>query len=368
MMEMTSPYYTDRNSSSGEVNDRLLKDGFEEDAGSLSTFSTVDAMKSRRKAEKSRRWCSPALVLVHLGFILSYSAVFLGLVLFVLRNGSTAMTRGNGQGVDSPMGNVNLPFNAGKPHRPSSSPAHSGSGNSPRPVLEEHWKEENKPDGDRYVPIREALRYEDRLVSFDFNTVNRFKGPTVKEVDRAWLQLLNGGHELRMSKEKVARAGLKTVDLEDGSGDQIVLSTTYHMLHCIYVLYQLNHPEFYGVDPGLVPQDIHVDHCVDNLRQYLMCHATDSLMTFVWREDTPRPYPALDTTETCVDWDYYDAWTRAQSLSKSELVNLTADSNGEALFHHPTFGTVTTAMYKNVTREDLGYPPRKPQKLNCNVD
>ncbi|KAI1325973.1 hypothetical protein F5Y16DRAFT_250380 [Xylariaceae sp. FL0255] len=367
-MEMTSSYYSNRDRSSDEVNDRLLRDDLKEDDGSLSTSSTLDVLKSRRRAEKRRRWCLPALVLVHLGFILSYSAVFLGLVLFVLRGSGISAVRDNEQAIDSPMGTVNLPFNAGKPHSSSSSPIHSSSGNSPEPVLEGHWKKENKPDEDKYVPIREALRYEDRTVNFDFNTVNRFKGPTVKEVDRAWLQLLNGGHELRMSKEEVARAGLETVDLEDGSGDQIVLSTTYHMLHCIYVLYQLNHPEFYGVDPGLVPQDIHVDHCVDNLRQYLMCHATDSLMTFVWREDTPRPYPALDTTETCVDWDYYDKWTRAHSLSKSELVNLEADSNGEALFHHPTFGTVTPAMYNNVTRQDLGYPPRKPQKLNCDVD
>ncbi|RYP90256.1 hypothetical protein DL770_003625 [Monosporascus sp. CRB-9-2] len=126
------------------------------------------------------------------------------------------------------------------------------------------------------------------------------------------------------------------------------------MLHCIAVLYQLNDPEFYGVRLGLVPQDINADLCVNKLRQYIMCHAPDGPVAFVWREDTPRPYPSLGMTETCVDRDYYDKWVRECGLSVESMT--TMDEDGEFLFEHPKFGNVTIEMYTNVAKGVSGIP------------
>jgi hypothetical protein len=41
------------------------------------------------------------------------------------------------------------------------------------------------------TPLRGALHYESRVVEYNFDNVNAFKGPSVGDVDKQWLGLLN---------------------------------------------------------------------------------------------------------------------------------------------------------------------------------
>ncbi|KAK9796589.1 putative DUF3328 domain-containing protein [Seiridium cardinale] len=49
---------------------------------------------------------------------------------------------------------------------------------------------------------------------------------------------------------------------------------------------------------------LHTDHCLDLIRQALMCRADTSLMTFQWEADRREPMIKLESPEhVCVDWD-----------------------------------------------------------------
>lgn len=52
--------------------------------------------------------------------------------------------------------------------------------------------------------------------------------------------------------------------------------------------------------------DIVVDHCIEYLRQAVMCNPDTSLTTLVWTDNDPRP--VLDVKpfkRKCVDWEYF---------------------------------------------------------------
>ncbi|MCJ1257580.1 hypothetical protein MMC24_005406 [Lignoscripta atroalba] len=56
------------------------------------------------------------------------------------------------------------------------------------------------------------------------------------------------------------------------------------------------------------------DHCLDNLRQYVMCHADISIMTFSWLPNFQRPWPDFDVTHECRNWDVVNEWAKGHSI------------------------------------------------------
>jgi len=48
------------------------------------------------------------------------------------------------------------------------------------------------------------------------------------------------------------------------------------------------------------------DHCIEQLRQALMCQPDTSFTTFVWTHSDPKPVLDVRTFEKqCVDWDFF---------------------------------------------------------------
>lgn len=138
------------------------------------------------------------------------------------------------------------------------------------------------------------------------------------------------------------------------TGKMLAQPLTYHMLHCLYNIYKYNHLDFYGPEPA-GPEWIvtHTDHCVDNLRQFVQCHASTGVSTFEWLPDRKIPYPVLNSEEICVDWDHYDGWIQEQAMPmEQERTLLTND--GESLFVHPTFGGLSIKDYNEASEKQHG--------------
>jgi len=60
-----------------------------------------------------------------------------------------------------------------------------------------------------------------------------------------------------------------------------------------------------------------LDHCIDSIRQALMCHANTQLFSFEWNDHVRLPAgPELktDSVTTCVNWDSLDSWARKRAL------------------------------------------------------
>lgn len=77
------------------------------------------------------------------------------------------------------------------------------------------------------------------------------------------------------------------------------------------------------------------DHCIDSLRQYLMCRPDGGLLTFDWIPDLPGPWANFEVEHQCVDWDVVHAWSKARSV----------DIYDPKMLVHPELGWFTEITY-----------------------
>lgn len=72
------------------------------------------------------------------------------------------------------------------------------------------------------------------------------------------------------------------------------------------------HRDYYDLREAPEMQLIHVGHCLDSLRQIIMCHADTELLTFEYvseeRYPNPRPNPNFLVERKCKNWDDIVAW------------------------------------------------------------
>ncbi len=64
---------------------------------------------------------------------------------------------------------------------------------------------------------------------------------------------------------------------------------------------------------------MHSEHCLDILRQGIMCHGDTSLLTLKWAPWTKIPLANFSAPHQCVDWERLDGWVRPKSSSPSYM-------------------------------------------------
>jgi hypothetical protein len=130
--------------------------------------------------------------------------------------------------------------------------------------------------------------------------------------------------------------------IEVNGGDYWGIMGIHHHLHCLDTLRKVIHWDYYesrvhkhpglekrGYDKdhsGVCYNPTHnfqaedlscADHCIDAMRQALMCHANTEVHSGVWTYDPNVPNHvklASRAMTTCVKWDSVDAWARKRAL------------------------------------------------------
>lgn len=79
------------------------------------------------------------------------------------------------------------------------------------------------------------------------------------------------------------------------------------------------HPERYKMyEPpsllGLGPFD-HIDHCLNGIRESLMCSADITPNTWLWEEKYGYNIPRIDTVHTCRDFEKIKDWAEARHIN-----------------------------------------------------
>lgn len=74
--------------------------------------------------------------------------------------------------------------------------------------------------------------------------------------------------------------------------------------------------------------DVDVDHCIDNLRQNIMCKGDVSLVTFDWVDEDRAPKPNFEIQHECRNWERIDMWAKEHAF----------DIFDETTLVHPTLG------------------------------
>lgn len=97
-------------------------------------------------------------------------------------------------------------------------------------------------------------------------------------------------------------------------------------------LHHALYPSHYFPDLGPTEQKMnlmHSQHCLDTLRQGIMCHGDTSLLTLKWAPWTKIPLANFSAPHQCVDWEKLDNWVSFPCLL---LFNSTRHYTNETYF------------------------------------
>ncbi|KAI8626643.1 hypothetical protein F5Y19DRAFT_445625 [Xylariaceae sp. FL1651] len=154
-----------------------------------------------------------------------------------------------------------------------------------------------------------------------FRSDSPYRGPPGPDVDAAWERYtaspwIDGtAVVLGVDEDEVIKSGKhldqewanSTVHLEPENGGGVMATLEiFHQLHCLDLIRKYTHYTEYKSTLSLVDTDPdlsrnHIDHCIEIIRQSIMCHADTELIIFHWVEGVPNPYPDFNVWHTCRD-------------------------------------------------------------------
>lgn len=160
-------------------------------------------------------------------------------------------------------------------------------------------------------PADEAIEYRSMLFNGSVTHPSIFEGHPSAELDAAWDRITKirliavTDDDLSRSGKSAAPSMLK---YKKGGGYAAELQVV-HELHCLNMLRQATYPDSY--DHNETTPEVwrsHLDHCVEMLRQQIMCTGDVGLLVFHWVEGHVNPWPDYNTWHQCRDYEKILAW------------------------------------------------------------
>ncbi|KAF2206739.1 hypothetical protein CERZMDRAFT_52560 [Cercospora zeae-maydis SCOH1-5] len=136
------------------------------------------------------------------------------------------------------------------------------------------------------------------------------------------------GTLIRVSQEELDILGEDSVPLTDG-GFAAGLGVA-HNLHCVKKIKQFLYFDYFYPDVEVGSGHYkylqhHADHCLNFIRQSVMCHMDTSLYTLVWAPGEDEKQDVIKHrapgAQKCVRWEKIQQWMQARSTSTTMLVH-----------------------------------------------
>ncbi|KAI1074525.1 hypothetical protein F5B20DRAFT_432849 [Whalleya microplaca] len=200
-----------------------------------------------------------------------------------------------------------------------------------------------------YSPLLEpdsnAIEYEVVVFGGALEYESVYKGTPNEKLDDAWTWITHMNNS-GVDGEVVDRIGKSRIAVkyaEEQGGMYDVGVEVFHQLHCLVSLYSAPMSPYLGLGevhrngqnlirkytyrtyydlPENKPTEFtdsepvlrsHVDHCIDMLRQVLMCQADVGIVTYNWVEGWADAYPDFSTQHKCRKFDRIVAWADQHS-------------------------------------------------------
>ncbi|MCJ1355541.1 MAG: hypothetical protein MMC33_005533 [Icmadophila ericetorum] len=192
----------------------------------------------------------------------------------------------------------------------------------------------------KYSPILDENIISYDVVQFDgrFIDENVYRQAGGLEVDAAWEALgvgckmlkypisLPSNRPIRLPDEQAAKAGLTKdhvhINPELGGGYAVFMEGM-HQLHCLnlvrkslyynYDYYLAEGKQAFGEGRGILQW--HVSHCLDFIRQRLMCTVDTGVFGAVWvNRSDPQQFVDFNTKHVCKNFDAIRAWAERNQM------------------------------------------------------
>ncbi|KAF7864307.1 uncharacterized protein EAF02_010275 [Botrytis sinoallii] len=175
--------------------------------------------------------------------------------------------------------------------------------------------------------IEMSFDQEELLVNqqyFELAEFSVYAGAPSRDLDNAWQELLSGIN-IRVSQRELERTNQTSVTLLNGQ-DHLAWLEAFHQLHCVKFVRQAIYRKHYFPDVSGDKEThwlLHADHCVELLRQAIMCHADTTLMTFEWSSKSDKPMLKLEGPKhTCVNWEDLRLKVQRRIVDDQEMSSL----------------------------------------------
>ncbi|KAL8665678.1 MAG: hypothetical protein Q9202_001988 [Teloschistes flavicans] len=175
-----------------------------------------------------------------------------------------------------------------------------------------------------HSPARSAVSFQRKVFDGALVIENPFTGSPRPELDEAWHRLLQNAN-IRVSEKTLRKVNGSSIAFADGDGYYAQLSM-FHELHCLKRIRHFIHKDYYNPDQS--DDARRPDHCLEVLRQGVMCRGDISLVTFVWSPKKRLPLADFSQPHECVNFDALNRWSGQHSV----------DVFAPGLLQHPTLG------------------------------
>lgn len=195
-----------------------------------------------------------------------------------------------------------------------------------------------------YSPINEAISEE--YVEYWFKGSlwydSPYKGPPTPEVNKAWADLMEYG-AISVTPEDIQRIGhnLTAVQYppEVGGGYLAVAMGTHH-IHCLHYVWQDHYTSYFPetkANKEGAPEmyERHYEHCIDYLRQGIMCNFDPGIIPYYWVNKHNQPTPDGNTFHKCVNWDRIQDWLKDRAVDMPEGFEWHQPPDAVPLPHNP---------------------------------
>ncbi|KAH8805226.1 hypothetical protein F5884DRAFT_859835 [Xylogone sp. PMI_703] len=152
----------------------------------------------------------------------------------------------------------------------------------------------------------------------EFGQPSIYRGQPNPDLDAAWEEISDSG-VFSVTEEEMARIGKlsnSSVMLPPEAGGNYMASMeAVHQMHCLNLLRKFSYREYYAdksehfAHPGKFR--IHLDHCIEMLRQVIMCNADLHIITYNWVDQVDYAWPNFNLNKQCRDFNAVMGWIHA---------------------------------------------------------
>ncbi|KAJ5951160.1 uncharacterized protein N7479_009573 [Penicillium vulpinum] len=167
-----------------------------------------------------------------------------------------------------------------------------------------------------FSPAQEAVKLEAMEFQGQLRIISPYQGDPSPELDQAWKDLLQYSN-IWVTGEELSKINKTSIPVPDEEDKYWVELSVVHELHCIKRLRQYIHSDYYFANISAEDRrlnDLHTDHCLEILRQSVMCHADISMITMTWESTSKYPAADFQNEHECKNWDTLYEWQKERSV------------------------------------------------------
>ncbi|KAL9533758.1 UstYa family oxidase [Sphaerulina musiva] len=201
-----------------------------------------------------------------------------------------------------------------------------------------------------YSPVYNNINLSLEHVHLDgelwWNASNIYRQDPSPEVDEAWANLYySNANRVFVSEEDAIKMGWDLDILvkwpDDPTGRTYVAEmNVFHLVHCVNVLRQGAFLDYYWYKRPIDPSYwTHFYHCLDMIRQEIMCTASLDLNPLVWVDSQNKPFPNFAIDRVCRRWEDVVHYREEFGLTDAQIHTMTHDMRKQKSPHRRELAT-----------------------------